>query len=357
MMQSTTFIHIRKWLASLLVVVTFFLSTSIKLLGQDIHFSQFYLSPLVQNPALAGAESSLESTINYRTQWKSVTVPYKTYAAGIHGRFVKRKSQKNFFAAGANLFYDEAGDGSLKTTSINISLAYHIRLDRTNKLGLGFMSGYGQRRIDMGNFEWGSQYNNGYNSSLPTGEVLTSPTFSYVDFASGLVWSFDNNAGRTRVDRNNYMRGSAGISVFHFNQPAYSFDNTGDKLLTKYVAHGNCLLSLPGSYFALNPGFFYYKQGPSQQLFIGTMIRYDVAQASKYTGNLKGAGAYLGVYLRAKDALVISSMFELSDFTIGLSYDANLSNLRPASSGRGGFELSIKYTAASNFFGRTVQTL
>ena len=38
--------------------------------------------------ALAGAENSLESTINYRTQWKSVTVPYKTYAAGIHGRFV-----------------------------------------------------------------------------------------------------------------------------------------------------------------------------------------------------------------------------------------------------------------------------
>ena len=41
---------------------------------------------------------------------------------------------------------------------------------------------------------------------------------------------------------------------------------------------------------------------------------------------------------------------------IGLSYDANLSNLRPASNGRGGFELSIKYTGVSNFFGRTVQT-
>ena len=348
MMQSFTFIHLRTRFTCLFVTIAFLFSLCTKLQGQDIHFSQFYLSPLVQNPAMAGAENSLESTINYRTQWKSVTVPYKTYAAGIHGRFVKRKSQKNFFAAGANLFYDEAGDGSLKTTSINVSLAYHIRLDRTNKLGVGFMSGYGQRRIDLGNFEWGSQYNNGYNSSLPTGEILTSPTFSYLDFASGLVWSFDNNVGRTRVEGNDFMRGSAGISVFHFNQPAFSFDNTGDKLLMKYVAHGNFLFSLPGSYFAINPGFFYYKQGPSQQLFIGTMVRYDVTQASKYTGTLKGAGAYLGVYLRAKDALVISSMFELSSFTIGLSYDANLSNLRPASSGRGGFELSIKYKGLSN---------
>jgi hypothetical protein len=49
-------------------------------------------------------------------------------------------------------------------------------------------------------------------------------------------------------------------------------------------------------------------------------------------------------------------MFELSPLTIGLSYDANLSNLRPATSGRGGFELSIKYTLASNFFGKTIQT-
>lgn len=356
MIQSFTFIRLRTLLVNLFVTIAFLLSISIKLQGQDIHFSQFYLSPLVQNPALAGAENSLESTINYRTQWKSVTVPYKTYAAGIHGRFVKRKAQKNFFAAGANLFYDEAGDGSLKTTSINVSLAYHIRLNRTHKLGLGFMSGYGQRRIDMGNFEWGSQYNNGYNVNLPTGEVLTSPTFSYLDFASGLVWSFDNNSGRSRVDGNNFMRGSMGISVFHFNQPAYSFDNTGDKLLAKYVAHGNFLMSISGSYWAINPGFFYYKQGPNQQLFLGTMVRYDLVQASKYTGNLKGAGAYLGVYLRAKDALVISSMFELSALTIGLSYDANLSNLRPATNGRGGFELSIKYTLASNFFGKTIQT-
>jgi type IX secretion system PorP/SprF family membrane protein len=355
MMQSFTFIQIRNSFASLFVAITFLLSICSKLQGQDIHFSQFYLSPLIQNPAMAGAENRLESTINYRTQWKSVTVPYKTYAAGIHGRFARRKSQKNFFAAGANLFYDEAGDGSLKTTSINVALAYHIRLNRINKLGLGFMSGFGQRRIDLGNFEWGSQYNNGYNSSLPAGEVLTSPTFSYVDFASGLVWSFDNNAGLSRVDRSNFMRGSMGISIFHFNQPAYSFDKTGDKLLMKYVAHSNFLISIPGSTFAMNPGFLYYKQGPSQQLLIGTMVRYDVNQASKYTGNLKGAGAYLGVYIRAKDALVISSMFELSAFTIGLSYDANLSNLRPASSGRGGFELSIKYTGASNLYGRTLQ--
>ena len=356
MMQSFTFIHLRTSIARLLVTIAFLLSICTKLRGQDIHFSQFFLSPLVQNPAMAGAENRLESTINYRTQWKSVTVPYKTYAAGIHGRFVKRKSQKNFFAAGANLFYDEAGDGSLKTTSINLSLAYHIRLNRTNKLGLGFMSGFGQRRIDMGNFEWGSQYNNGFNSSLPTGEVLTSPTFSYLDFASGLVWSFDNQTGNTRIDGDDFMRGSLGLSVFHFNQPAYSFDNTGDKLLMKYVAHGNFLMSISGSNFAMNPGFFYYKQGPSQQLFIGSMVRYNVAQASKYTGNLKGAGAYLGVYLRAKDALVISSMFEVSAFTIGLSYDANLSNLRPATSGRGGFELSIKYTGASSVFGRTYQS-
>ena len=325
--------------------------------GQDIHFSQFNMSPLIQNPAMAGAASNLESTFNYRSQWKSVTVPYKTYAAGVHGRFIKRKSQKNFFAAGANFFYDEAGDGTLKTTSINLSLAYHIRLNKINKLGLGFMGGYGQRRIDLSNFQWGSQYTSaGYNSSLPSGENVSSPTFSYLDFASGIVWSMDNNSGRIRVQGNNYNQGTLGFSVFHFNKPDYSFDKTGEKLWIKYVVHGNYLWSIEGSKLALNPGFLFYRQGPNQQILFGSQVRYDILEESKYTGNIKRAGAYLGAYYRTGDALIISGMIEVSAYSFGFSYDANMSNLRPATNGRGGFEFSIRYTGDSNFFGKTMQT-
>ena len=327
-----------------------------EVIAQDIHFSQYFMSPLLQNPAMAGAENGLEGNITYRTQWKSVTVPYKTYGASVHGRFSKKNSKKNFFAAGLNVNYDEAGDGLLKTTTFNLSLAYHVRINKTHTLGLGFMSGFGQRKIDSGNFEWGSQYVGGsYNAGNPIGENMSNPNFSYLDFASGIVWSFNNQSGRIKVATNNFMRGSLGFSVYHFNKPDYSFNNTGEKLWLKYVAHGNLLLSLPGSKLAVNPGFLFYSQGPNRELMLGGMVRYELLPESKYTGIYKGAGAYLGAYVRAGDAIVISSMIELSGYAIGFSYDANLSNLRPATNGRGGFEISLRIIGNGSF-GKSVNT-
>ncbi len=46
---------------------------------QDIHFSQFFETPLLRNPALAGIfTGDLRVQALYRTQWNSVTVPYQT---------------------------------------------------------------------------------------------------------------------------------------------------------------------------------------------------------------------------------------------------------------------------------------
>lgn len=341
----------------LFIVVSMFLFIGLRGFGQDVNFSQFNMNPLGLNPAMAGATTGLESIINYRSQWKSVTVPYKTFAATVHGRFTKKKSTRNFFAAGINFVNDEAGDGILKTSQVNLTLAYHIRLNKTSKIGLGFMSGWGQRKIDFTNFQWGSQYESGqYNAALEAGENYSNPTFSYLDFASGIVWSFNNEAGKTKVAGNNYLKGSFGISMFHFNRPSYSFNDTGEELWTKFVIHGNSLISIPNTKIALNPGFVFNKQGPNTEILVGSMVRYDLAPESKYTGNLRGAGLYLGAYLRAGDAIVISSQIELSNYSIGFSYDTNISSLRPSSNGRGGFEISLRFNGDGSFFSKTVQT-
>ncbi len=47
--------------------------------SQDIHFSQFFETPLLRNPALAGIfGGDLRIQGVYRNQWNSVTVPYQT---------------------------------------------------------------------------------------------------------------------------------------------------------------------------------------------------------------------------------------------------------------------------------------
>src|SRR3990167_3665820 len=95
-------------------------------ISQDIHFSQFSMSPLTLNPSLSGALNDLEININYRDQWRSVASPYKTFGVGSNLKISKKKSSKGFWAGGVNFFSDKAGDSKMGTTQGNISLAYHI---------------------------------------------------------------------------------------------------------------------------------------------------------------------------------------------------------------------------------------
>jgi len=61
--------------------------------AQDIHFSQINETPLLINPANAGLGCDMRAILNYRTQWSSVTTPYKTFAASYEVKLLK-KSRK-----------------------------------------------------------------------------------------------------------------------------------------------------------------------------------------------------------------------------------------------------------------------
>jgi hypothetical protein len=52
---------------------------------------------------------------------------------------------------------------------------------------------------------------------------------------------------------------------------------------------------------------------------------------------------HIGGYIRAKDAFIPFLGIDYNPFSIGLSYDTNISQLKTVSQGRGGFELSISY--------------
>ena len=320
------------------------LQLALNLSAQDIHFSQFYNAPLLQNPSLAGAMEKTEASILYRSQWKSVTIPYKTFAANGSIRLQRSRKQKNYFGMGLSFFQDQSGDGQLSTINGSFNLAFHVEVARYHHLGLGLMSGFGQRKIDAAGFQWGSQYEGtAFNANLPTGESFATQSIAYLDFAGGLLWSFDNNSGKIHVDYNEISKGSAGIAIYHFNRPDFSFNQTGEKLHIKYVAHANFMQSLGSSKFAVQPGFFTYFQGPNKQIYLGSLVRYDLLMESKYSKSIDKIGASLGAYWRMGDALVINSLFEFGNVALGLSYDANLSNLRNVTNGRGGFEVSIRY--------------
>jgi Type IX secretion system membrane protein PorP/SprF len=77
--------------------------------AQGIHLSQFFETPLLRNPALAGVfTGDIRLQGVYRNQWASVAYPYKTsvfngeYKLGVG-------NADDFMTIGLSTFYDVAG--------------------------------------------------------------------------------------------------------------------------------------------------------------------------------------------------------------------------------------------------------
>ena len=65
------------------------------LFAQDIHFTQYYNSPLNVSPALTGVfQQDMRIALNWRNQWRSVPVDYRTYSAAFDTKFMEDKLDK-----------------------------------------------------------------------------------------------------------------------------------------------------------------------------------------------------------------------------------------------------------------------
>lgn len=333
--------------------------------AQDIHFSQFNQSPLTLNPALAGTTVWIRASMIYRTQWSAVTVPYKTIGASFDvkskRRWIKikhetakfRQSGENGFGWGVNVYNDRAGDGKMGTLQMNGSLAYQIYLSAKSMLAAGFQGGLMQRSLNFSSLYWGSQYDpnssTGYNTALPADKAIASGSSSLIrpDLGAGMIYTYKKN--ERYMSGNDQRDFTVGASVFHINQPKYSFLGGNEKLDPRIVLHGSGTYGIANTRIAIVPGVMISKQGPNQEIFAGTMVRYMLRDDSKYTGFVKGASFSAGGYYRNRDAFVATALFEFSSYGIGMSYDLNVSGLKTVSSGRGGFEITLRFLNPAPF--------
>ncbi len=177
-------------ISSALLLVILNLSAA---LAQDIHFSQFHFTPVINNPANSGNQNTYRAIINYRNQWKSVSSPYKTGSATVDGPFGESlASESGRLGWGFNVFSDEAGQSEMATLQTSGSIAYHLNTGENAVLSAGLMVGYVSRSMNMANLTWGNQFDGySYNSSLPDGEVKVSDKVSYVDLGAGLSYSYN----------------------------------------------------------------------------------------------------------------------------------------------------------------------
>jgi type IX secretion system PorP/SprF family membrane protein len=306
--------------------------------AQDIHFSQFYETSILRNPALTGIyNGEYRISVMYRNQWNSISAPFQTATAA--GEVKKQiGTSEDFIGFGAIGFFDRTGSINLTTLSGSLAASYNKNLNSEHStfLSVGLMAGYLQRNYDPSKMTLGNQYTPGigYDPSAPTGERLPSPKMSQMDIGLGV--NYTSNTGAD--NKTNY---SIGASAYHLTRPENNFygDIAGVRQDMRFNVNASSNWLITDTWSAQALGNF-MMQGKYSEIIVGGMAGRKNAESSSADVLV----LYGGLMYRLNDALIPVIKIDFNDLTFGASYDMNVSKLKAASSLRGGFELSLVKT-------------
>jgi type IX secretion system PorP/SprF family membrane protein len=305
-------------------------------MGQDLHFSQFFNSPLTTNPANTGfmPDSDYRLGAHYRNQWSSLLRnPYKTVSIFGDAQLFRNRFENGWLGVGGVLLNDQVGAGSLTSTKIYGSVAYHQLIGNGSLLSAGFNIGWANKRINTSKFFFPDQWNGkeGFEVPLPTKVVFDKTNINYFDLQAGLNYAYF-------PDDNTYI--NAGVSVHHINTPQESFfnrsfDSSGNtnKIPRRYIGFLNGSFKLNEDWI-VNPNAYFTTQAKSSELVLGLNANYNLS----HDGEIQLFG---GVYYRAGDAFIPLVGLQWKDLRITFTYDATTSSLSRFNGGRGASEFSI----------------
>jgi len=306
--------------------------------AQDIHFTQFYHSPLTLSPAMTGhIEGKYRINLTYRTQWTNISGSiYQTPSASFDINLGK-VTARNSWGIGGMVFNDKTAGGLTNLTML-LGAAYHLNIDQREKhyLSGGIQFGLIQKRIDFSQLTFGSQFNPDYTNPSNSEDNYFDPSFPREDFDKtsvsspdlrlGLIWSSYINDAVIKI-------GGAYMHVLNGDEGLYSFESP---LPPRLVVHGDA--KIPFGRTFIRPNLLYMTQAGASQINVGTHVGYMIGDTFQ---------AYIGGGIRLDDALLFMLGLDYNGFQLGLGYDLNNSLLNVVSNSVGAYELTLTYSGAS----------
>lgn len=300
--------------------------------AQDIHFSQYDYAPLNLNPALTGLFAGhYRGAFNYRSQWFSVPVPYRTISGSFDASVLPYKLEKDVWGAGLTFNYDQAGDSKLSNMQFLASTAFAKYLTKGLFLSAGVQLGFGQRRFKLDQLTFDDQFNGDvFDPNIQSVDLsnITQTTFFYFDIGAGMNLRYQASK-RTWVN--------VGGSLFHLNRPNYAFMTTDAKLSMRLALNASASIQVH-SRFDIMPTFLYQYQKPYQEIVFGSSVRYHLN-----VNPGRETAIYLGGAYRWDDAAILMLGLNYQTWHFGFSYDINTSPFKRATNSNGGFEISLIY--------------
>lgn len=314
-------------------IVLLLLLLSSASLAQDIHFSQFFSSPLITNPAATGNfDGTYRFAGNQRRQWQSISAtPFQTLGGTVD---MNAPFGAKGLGAGLGIYHDVAGDSRYRTFIADLFLGGRFRLGPSRDLIVSVGGGFQffNWTYDINRLSFNSQFNGiRYDPSLGHGE--TGPAMS------GKV--FSPMAGAMVEKRYSKRKAIAlGFSGFNLTRPEMS-SLGGSRLPLRRNLHLLSTFKIAEKW-DLMPSGQWMAQGPHREFLVGSRVRYYLANSPTEFRTVQ-----FGLFGRPGDAGYVFVGMERDLFYAGLSYDINLSSLNTATDFRGGWEVSLIYIIAT----------
>lgn len=312
----------------IITIVFLFLIAESK--AQDIHFSQFFASPLNVNPANTGNfEGDYRFVFNNKNQWQSFANAYRTFAGSIDANFSNLILKKSISGLGLQINNDIAGDGRFGTTQIYLNSSFYLPLNKECNLftGLGINVGYVFHGIEFDKLKFGNQYSGEYfNPEIYPDEYWDSRKINYFDLGMGFNFIYKSSSFIPKVS----------LAISHINTPGKSFYNNSNRHLpVKWTFSSSADYKINTNLW-IEPLLLIMYQQKYSEYNLGVLFRYDYSLT-----NLQSI--YFGTLFRAMDASILCIGAKYNNVRLSISYDINISKLTQISKGRGGLELSLIY--------------
>ncbi|MDW3195327.1 MAG: PorP/SprF family type IX secretion system membrane protein [Cytophagales bacterium] len=294
------------------------------LVGQDPHFSQFYASPLLLNPALAGDHKGpVRAALVNRRQWNQLGKPIQTTGASVDSKIWLNG---DYIGIGALFINDKAGQVGYVTNSLFISSSY-LKQIGTNTLSAGIQLGMSDTGIDPSQ-TFPSQFNSATGVFDLGSNNETSLDFNrkQLDINLGVMWH-SVIGGRYQM--------KTGFSVAHLNRPNEALSDQRVVTPLRFAIHHRSHYLLDASWSLISESQVMYTATAKQ---FGTVFHVK-RQFNEEVAMFAGLG-YRGYGISNEGAIIVTGL-TYGLFDLGVSYDWNISPLSRESTQKTSLEFTV----------------
>lgn len=282
--------------------------------AQDIHFSQFWNTPIDISPALAGVDKEDTRIYGaYKSQWQSVPVGYTTFSGAMDTKWNPFNSRNGYFGLGLLFNHDQAGDADWTLTDVSGLFSYTQQLSTGIFASIGGRIGMGHRSFKLQDLTFDNQFNGEFfDPGIAPSEKFTDTQTSFLDTGIGFNLHLQKKDLRSKLD--------IGLGLHHLNTPSQNFyaNSTIDIPVRKdFYAMG--VLKLSQQFDLLANGLFRF-QDNFQEIVLGAALRIHLN-----TTKTKELALDIGANVRTGDAVLPYLGLSYHQWRFGFTYDINTS--------------------------------